>query len=79
MDARARAVLASPERLNAITARSYSGHLQRLRKAGNALEMDTAEATFVGIRRAFAGDLYERSGGNRGLVAELLGQSSRLR
>ena len=36
--------------------------------------MEASRVSFKGLRRAFALDLYDRSGGNLGLVRELLGQ-----
>jgi hypothetical protein len=76
VDGRARAILRAPERLQALQAHSHSGHLKRLRKAVLGLAMGQSAATFVAIRRAFGVEVYQRSGGNRQMVRELLGLAS---
>jgi hypothetical protein len=76
VDAHARAVLRTPERLKALRAHSHSGHLQRLQKALLGLGMGRLRGTFVAIRQAYAEEAYERSGGNRDLVRKLLGREA---
>jgi site-specific recombinase XerC len=71
----ARALLRDPERLAAMRAHSYEGHLQRWKKAVAFLGVQSRLATPHAVRHGYASDVLEKSGGNLKLVQELLGHA----
>lgn len=71
----ARALLRDPKRLAAMRAHSYTGHLQRWRKAVAAVGCQSRLATPHAMRHGYASEALAKSGGNLVLVQELLGHS----
>lgn len=75
VDPEGRALLKDRKRLLAMRQVSYSGHLQRWRKAVCHCGVQSRLATMHAVRHGYASDVLQRSGGNLALVQELLGHA----
>lgn len=71
----ARALLRDPVRLKAMRDHSYTGHLQRWRKAVAFLGVQSRLATPHAVRHGYASEVLHKSGGNLVMVQELLGHA----
>jgi integrase len=71
----ARDLLRSEKRMTAMRNHSYSGHLQRWRKAVCQCGVQSRLATPHAVRHGYASDVLQKSGGNLAMVQELLGHA----